>query len=88
MAKYVAKLCDVALEEIDGREVEQAAGECITVLRGLVTLDELAASENGEMGESHEGQRWLQEARLAGGEVLNLAQMEAKVVARYSIPHI
>ena len=88
MAKYVALLCDVTLEEIDGREVEKAAGECITVLRGLVTLDELAASENGEMGESHEGQRWLQEARLAGGEVLNLAQMEAKVVARYSVPYI
>ena len=85
MAKYVSLLCDVPLEEIDGREVEKAAGECITALKGLVTLDELAASENGEMGESHEGQRWLQETRLAGGEVLNLAQMEAKVVARYSI---
>ena len=56
--------------------------------QGLVTLDELAASENGEMGESHEGQRWLHKPRLAGGEVLNLAQMEAKAVARYSIPHI
>ena len=88
MVKYVALLCEVPLEEIDGREVERAAGECITALRGLVTLDELAASENGEMGESHEGQRWLQETRLAGGEVLNLAQMEAKVVARYSIPRI
>ena len=61
------------MEEIDGREVGNAAGECITVLRGLVTLDELAASENGEMGESHEGQRWLREARLAGGEVFNFA---------------
>jgi len=88
VVKYVALLCDVPLEEVDGREVEKAAGECITVLRGLVTLDELAASENGEMGESHEGQRWLQETRLAGSEVLNLAQMEAKVVARYLIPHI
>ena len=70
---YVALLCDAALEEIDGREVGKAAGECITVLRGLFTLDKLAASENGEMGESYEGQRWLRDARLAGGEVLNFA---------------
>ena len=88
MAKYVALLCNVPLEEIDGREVEKAAGECITALRGLVMLDELAASENGEMGKSREGQRWLQETCLAGGEVLNLAQMEAKVIARYSVPCI
>ena len=57
MVKYVALLCDAALEETDGREVGNAAGECITVLRGLVTLDELAPSENGGMGKSHEGQR-------------------------------
>lgn len=83
---YLSLLCEVPLEEIDAREVEKAAGECIAVLKGLVTLDELAASENGEMGDSHEGQRWLQETRLAGGEVLNLVQMEAKVVARYLFP--
>lgn len=85
MVKYVSLLCAVPLEKIDGREVEKAAGECIAVLKGLVTLDELAASENGEMGD---GQRWLQETRFAGGEVLNLVQMEAKVVARYLVPRI
>ena len=71
-----------------GGKWNKQGGGCITVLNGLVTLDELAAYENGEMGESHERQRWLQEAHVAGGEVLNLVQMEANVVARYSIPHI
>ena len=85
MGVYLSLLCDVPLEGIEGKEVEKAAGECISALRGLVMLDELAASETEEMGESHEGQKWLQETRLSGGEVLNLAQMEAKVVARYLV---
>ena len=70
-----------------GKWNKQGRG-CITVLSGLVTLDELAASENGEMGASHEGQNGLQEARPASGEVSNLVQMEANVVARYSVPYI
>ena len=67
--KYVASLWDAALEEGSGN----GSRGCITVLWGLVTLDELAASENGEMDESNERQRWPRGARLAGGDVLNFA---------------
>ena len=67
MVKCVEILCDAALEEIDGREVGKAAGECIAVLRGLVTLDGLALLKT---------ERWASHMKGRGGSEKLALQVE------------